>query len=117
MSHCNSIRTALSAAILACGLGILPAHATSPVTEIVAGDVPDGLLGLGMGWRWVNSPYTGLEHVGSVEHDNKSDLMPFYYYQGKYLFAHGSTAGVHLLDTEHFSLDALLAYRFDRLEP
>jgi outer membrane scaffolding protein for murein synthesis (MipA/OmpV family) len=103
--------------LLAACLSCPPAGAVNPVTEIVAGEAPEGLLALGMGWRWVNSPYTGLEHVGSVEHDNKSDLMPFYFYEGRYLFAHGSTAGVHLLKTDSISLDALIAYRFDRLEP
>ncbi|QFU76597.1 MipA/OmpV family protein [Halioglobus maricola] len=120
----HSVRARISA-VYAFALGLVggghfmvspPAVAANPVTEIIAEEVPEGTLALGMGWRWADSPYTGLDYVGSVEHDNKSDLMPFYFYEGRYLFAHGSTAGVHLLDSENFSLDALIAYRFDRLE-
>jgi outer membrane scaffolding protein for murein synthesis (MipA/OmpV family) len=94
------------------------AQAGNPVTEIVAGDIPQGTLGLGFGWRWGDSPYRGVDDIGSIDNENASeyDLMPFYLYEGKYLFAHGSTAGVHLFRNEHFALDAILSYRFDRLE-
>ena len=97
----------------------LSTHATNPVTEILAEDIPAGTLGLGIGVRWGDSPYKGIGDVGSIDNENASDydLMPFYFYEGKYLFAHGSTAGIHLFDNDRFSLDALIAYRFDRLEP
>ena len=91
--------------------------ATNPVTEIAAGDIPSGTLGLGFGWRWGDSPYKGIGDISSMETDENSDVLPFYFYEGKYLFAHGSTAGIHVLDTGTFSVDALLAYRFNRLEP
>ncbi len=104
----------LLAALLSNGV-----HAVNPVTEILAEEIPAGTLGLGFGWRWGDSPYKGIGDVGSIDNDNDSkyDLMPFYFYEGKYLFAHGSTAGVHLFDDGRFKLDALVAYRFDRLEP
>ncbi len=95
----------------------LVVNATNPVTEIATGDIPEGTLGLGFGWRFGDSPYRGIDDISSKETDEESDLLPFYFYQGKYLFSHGSTAGVHLFDTGTFSLDALIAYRFDRLEP
>ena len=91
--------------------------ATNPVTEIATGDIPEGTLGLGFGWRFGTSPYRGIDDISSKETEEDSDLLPFYYYEGRYLFAHGSTAGIHLFDTGTFSADALIAYRFDRLEP
>ena len=92
-------------------------RAGNPVTEIHTEGIQPGTVGLGMGWRWGDSPYRGVEDIGSVVNDNEYDLMPFYFYEGKYLFAHGSSAGVHLWQNAHFRLDALVDYRFDRLEP
>ena len=92
------------------------AHGGNPVTEIRADGIRTGTVGLGMGWRWGDSPYRGIQDIGSIVNDNEYDLMPFYYYEGKFLFARGSTAGVHLLDRNGFRLDAILDYRFDRLE-
>ncbi|MEP1471587.1 MAG: MipA/OmpV family protein [Halieaceae bacterium] len=99
-------------------LSIAPALAlaVNPVTEIVTEPVPEGTLAIGMGLRWSSSPYKNIDFAGSVEQDNKSDLMPFYYYEGRYLFSHGSTAGLHLLKDQSFSLDGIVAYRFNRLE-
>ena len=93
------------------------AMAGNPVTQIHTEGIEQGTVGLGFGWRWGDSPYVGIDDIGSEFSDNDYDLMPFYYYEGKYLFAHGSTAGVHLLDRNGFKLDAILDYRFDRLEP
>ena len=67
--------------------------AGNPVTEIHAGDIPKGTVALGAGWRFGDSPYVGIDDVGSIWHDNGYDLMPFYYYEGKWLFSHGSKAG------------------------
>lgn len=102
---------------LALGVAGMPAQAVNPVTEITTGDLAPGTLGLGFGWRFGDSPYRGIDDISSKETEQDSDLLPFYYYEGKVLFAHGSTAGLHLFDTGTFSADALLAYRFDRLEP
>ena len=93
------------------------AGASSPVTEIHTGDIAKGTVGLGMGLRWGDSPYTGVDDIGHWYNDEPSDLMPFYYYEGRWLFSHGSSAGIHFLDSEHFELDALISYRFSRLEP
>lgn len=94
----------------------LPAAAGNPVTQIHTEGVRDGTVGLGAGFRWGDSPYRGIQDIGSIVNDNDYDVMPFYFYEGKYLFAHGSTAGVHLLDRNGLRLDAILDYRFDRLE-
>jgi MipA family protein len=90
--------------------------ATNPVTEIHTGEIPKGTVGLGVGWRFGDSPYVGIDHVGSLWHEGDYDVLPFYYYEGDWLFAHGSSAGIHLFNNETFSLDAVLSYRFDRLE-
>ena len=54
------------------------AQAANPVTEILAEDIPKGTLGLGFGWRWGDSPFKGIDHVGSLDNDNDSeyDLLP-----------------------------------------
>jgi outer membrane scaffolding protein for murein synthesis (MipA/OmpV family) len=101
---------------LVLGFASIQAHATNPVTEIHAGDIPKGTVALGAGWRFGDSPYVGIDHVGSIWHGGDYDLLPFYYYEGKWLFAHGSSAGIHLVENDNFRLDAVLSYRFDRLE-
>ncbi|CAE7149026.1 yiaT [Symbiodinium pilosum] len=50
------------------------------------------------------------------DNENSSDLVPLYYYEGEYLFAHGTSFGVHLLDSDHFKIDLVSRYRFDRIE-
>lgn len=70
--------------------------AASQITEIQLIDVPKGSVGLGFGRRFGQSPYVGIDNVSSQENDNSSDLVPLYYYEGKYLFAHGTTVGAHL---------------------
>ena len=67
--------------------------ATNPVTVIATGDIPAGTLGLGFGWRWGDSPYKGIGDISSMETDENSDVLPFYFYEGKYLFAHGNLPG------------------------
>lgn len=106
----------LTTVLLSALLSVNCARAGNPVTQIHAEGIRTGTVGLGMGWRWGDSPYRGIQDIGSIVNDNEYDLMPFYYYEGKYLFARGSTAGVHLLDRNGFRLDAILDYRFDRLE-
>ncbi len=92
------------------------AQGGNPVTEIHTQGIQQGTVGLGMGWRWGDSPYRGIQDIGSIVNDNEYDLMPFYFYEGKVLFARGSSAGIHLFNGGNFTLDAVLDYRFDRLE-
>jgi outer membrane protein len=116
------MRTAIQAAYRLIGVAVafsvvaLPLSAANPVTEIHARDIPKGTVGLGAGWRWGDSPYVGIDHIGSIYHDGDYDLLPFYYFEGKWLYSHGSTAGIHLVENDVFRLDAVLSYRFDRLE-
>ncbi|MBY5992225.1 MipA/OmpV family protein [Ferrimonas balearica] len=91
--------------------------AASLVTETPMADAPPGTVGLGFGLRFGESPYQGIDNVSSINNDNGTDLIPLYLYEGKYLFAHGTSAGVHLVRNDWLKLDLIGRYRFDRLEP
>ncbi|MEM1112239.1 MAG: MipA/OmpV family protein [Pseudomonadota bacterium] len=115
--RCGSVKqTAGAIAGFALSLCPLTGTANNPVTDMALGDVPEGTVGLGFGFRWGDSPYTNVDDIGSKVSEASNDILPFYYYEGRWLFSHGSKAGVHLLDAKHFELDALLSYRFTRLE-
>ncbi|MBA57505.1 MAG: hypothetical protein CMK89_23895 [Pseudomonadales bacterium] len=90
--------------------------ADNQVTQIPFSDLAPGSVGLGAGFRNGDSPYRFVDSVSSLENDNMRDMMPLYLYEGKYLFFHGTRAGVHLWNGE-VSVDAVAQYRFDRLEP
>lgn len=85
-----------------------PVHAQE-VARIPIVDAPPGTPGLGAGIRNNTVPYLGEEQG--------YDLVPLYLFEGKYLFAHGTSGGVHLLRDERFSLDLVASYRFQRLDP
>ncbi len=93
-----------------------PVRADLGVTEIPIVDAPPGTAGLGFGIRGGTSPYVGIDNVSSMENDNDTDLVPLYLYEGKFLFSHGTSAGVHVVNTDRFGVDLLAKYRFDRLE-
>lgn len=101
-------------------LGMLAAAgavAGNPVTEVHGVRLPPGSLAIGVGFRFGDSPYRGIDDLGSDFSSADFDTFPFYYFEGERLFAHGSTGGLHLFGGETFKLDAILDYRFDRLEP
>jgi outer membrane protein len=107
--------------LLLIALMVLAGHssgalATGQVTEIQLDNVAKGTVALGFGRRFGQSPYTGIDNVSSHENENATDLVPIYYYEGKYLFSHGTSMGLHLWDSERFSVDLLGRYRFDRIE-
>ena len=90
--------------------------ATNLLTQTPIIDAEPGTVGLGFGLRFGDSPYKGIENIASINNDNSSDLVPLYLYNGKRLFFHGTSAGVHLFDNSSISIDAIANYRFDRLE-
>jgi len=92
------------------------ATASSLVTQTPFVDSPPGTVGLGFGLRSGDTPYRGIDNVASMNNDNSTDLVPLYLYNGKRLFFHGTSAGIHLLDRDSLSVDAVASYRFDRLE-
>ncbi|MDO6824931.1 MipA/OmpV family protein [Marinobacter sp. 1_MG-2023] len=91
-------------------------EADNQVTQIPFADTPAGTVGLGAGLRFGRSPYRGVESLSSLENENNADRVPLYLYEGEYLFSHGTRAGLHLWD-DSFRVDAVVQYRFDRLEP
>ena len=98
---------------------LLPPHAgaySGALTETPIVRAAPGTVGLGFGYRLGDSPYRDIDDLSSVENDFGGDLVPLYLYEGKHLFAHGTSAGLHLFRGSAFSLDAVARYRFDRLE-
>ncbi len=94
----------------------LPLIADNNITQIPIIDAPKGTVGAGFGIRAGGSPYEGIENISSIWNENNTDLVPLYLYEGKYLYSHGTSAGLHMIDREHFSFDLVARYRFDRLE-
>ncbi|OHY82782.1 MipA/OmpV family protein [Marinobacter sp. AC-23] len=91
-------------------------YAGLPDTRTSVNDVPEGTVGLGAALRRGTSPYVGMDNISGVLNDNKTDLVPLYLYEGKWLFAHGTSAGAHLLKHEWLTIDLLAKYRFNRLQ-
>ena len=102
--------------LILCLFYYAPLHAASEVTEIQLDNVQKGTVALGFGRRFGDTPYEGVANVSSLDNENSSDLVPIYYYEGEYLFAHGTSFGIHLLDNDQFEVDLVSRYRFDRIE-
>ena len=94
---------------VALALTCLPAAAGQEVARIPIIDAPQGTAGIGGGFRLESNPYRG-DHTGL-------DLVPLYLFEGKYLFAHGTSLGVHAFRSKHFTADVFVQYRFMRLDP
>jgi outer membrane scaffolding protein for murein synthesis (MipA/OmpV family) len=91
----------------------LPATAGQEVARIPFINAPAGTAGLGGGIRFGNNPY-----ISSGENDEVPlDLIPLYLYEGKYLFAHGTSGGIHIFRNDKFSFSALARWRFQQLDP
>ena len=90
--------------------------ADAEVTRIPILDAPEGTVGLGFGVRLENSPYV-KDGESSTLDDIRADWIPMILYEGRFLYAHGTSLGVHLYRNEFFSADILARYRFDQLDP
>jgi outer membrane scaffolding protein for murein synthesis (MipA/OmpV family) len=91
----------------------MPAHAGQEVARIPFINAPPGTAGLGGGLRFGNNPY-----ISSGENEEVPlDLIPLYLYEGKYLFAHGTSGGIHLFRNDKVSFSALVRWRFQQLDP
>lgn len=88
----------------------LPALADTRVTEIALDSVPKGSVALGFGFRMGESPCVNIDNISSQNNEQSTDLVPLYYYEGNYRFAHGTSFGAHLVDKENFSLDLVTKY-------
>jgi len=90
-----------------------PALAGQEVARIPFINAPPGTAGLGGGFRMGDNPY-----ISSGENEEVPlDLVPLYLYEGKYLFAHGTSFGVHFFKNDKFSISALARWRFQQLDP
>ena len=108
------IRIALIRAFLAAVLLAVTTvgMAGQEVARIPIINAPVGTTGLGGGFRFGKSTY-----ISSGESEEVPlDLIPLYLYEGKWLFAHGTSGGVHLFRTEKFRISALMRWRFQQLD-
>jgi outer membrane protein len=102
----SSLRVATVAALLITSIGA----SAQEVSQVPIIDAPQGTPGLGAGIRISGQPY--------INKSTKTDLVPLYLYQGKYLFAEGTKFGAHLLPKQKtVSLDLLIRYDFSQLKP
>jgi outer membrane scaffolding protein for murein synthesis (MipA/OmpV family) len=83
------------------------------VTEIPMFNAPAGTASLGGGIRFGQNPYFSSD---SDDH-RQLDLIPLYLYEGRYLFARGTTGGLHIVNNDQWELSLILKYRFQKLDP
>ncbi len=100
--------THIAAALLLAGWLASPASAEE-VYRLPTPNAESGSPGLGSGLRIFTEPYVGS--------DFRADLVPLFLFEGKYLFARGTEGGVHIVNKDAFSIDALVRYRFNKLDP
>ena len=116
---CERHRLLLPATLAAFSMLVMAgrALANDPMNTVYLGDVEEGFRALGFGWRFGNGPYAATDTQLSEFSRNKQNTLPFYYYEGRHLFANGASFGAHLWKPGDLELDALFSFRFDRLEP
>ena len=99
------------------GLLITASLCTSAYAQEVA-EIPfisasPGSAALGGGIRTGQSPYFDNEN----EDVRDSDLIPLYLYNGKWLFARGTSGGIHLYNQRDLEFNLYTRYRFQKLDP
>lgn len=109
LTSVNRGRVPLVVLVLFTSLAGSPAYAAFEVTRIPVDHLPDGTPGLGGGIRVTRDVYLGRER--------DPDLVPLYLYEGKWLFANGTSAGIHLLNNDEFFFNLIGRYRFNKLIP
>ena len=110
------MQTVKSVAACLVGASILCAPSTASaqeVAEIPFVSAPSGSAALGGGLRFGQSPYFASDN----EDERQLDLIPLYLYEGKYLFARGTSGGVHVLRKDGFEVNLYTRYRFQKLDP
>jgi len=88
-------------------------HAAQEVARISTTAVSTGTTGLGAGFRFGNNPYI----TSGESEEVPVDLVPLYLYEGKYLFAHGTSGGIYFFKNDNFAIGALARFRFQKLDP
>ena len=100
----------VASAALLCAV---PCADAQEVAEIPFWHTPEGSAALGGGLRFGQSPYLATDN----EDQRKLDLVPLYLYNGKYLFARGTSGGVHLIKNDALEFNLYARYRFQKLDP
>jgi len=85
------------------------AEASFEAQRILFGDVPDGTPGLGGALRPTRDEFIGDYRSTGIE--------PLFLYQGRWLFADGTSGGVHVVDSDWFYFDLYARFRFTKLVP
>lgn len=83
------------------------------MAEIPFNFAPEGSAALGGGLRFGNQMYFPPDN----DETRTIDLIPLYLYEGRYVFARGTSGGVHIVNRDGFELNAFLRYRFQSLDP
>lgn len=86
--------------------------AAQEVTQIPFFHADPGSAALGGGIRGGRSPY--FENTN--DELRQIDLIPLYLYEGRWLFAHGTAAGVHMINNDVFQFDVFARWRFQGLK-
>ena len=104
-----------SRAVLPAVALILSAHfaAAQEVAEIPFFHAPNGTAALGGGLRFGQNPYRAADN----EDQRQFDLVPLYLYNGRWLFARGTSGGVHVFNNDSFEFNLYTRYRFQKLDP
>jgi len=85
------------------------AFAGQELARVPIDTAPPGTPAIGGGIRTGEDIYIG----GGGD----PDLVPLYLYEGKWLFAYGTSGGIHAYKNDQISLDLILRYRFNKLDP
>jgi len=95
------------------GIGLLCALASTVAAQEVARipivDAAPGTPALGIGGRFGNLPYKNG--------DENPDLVPLFLYEGRWLYSHGTSGGLHIYRNDRVIFDAFVRYRFLKLDP
>ena len=67
-------------------------------------DAPPKTPGIGPAFRYGSDNYIG--------ETARADLIPLYLYEGKYIYAHGTSLGVHAFRNDILTLDVFARLRF-----
>jgi outer membrane protein len=106
-------RACLTLLASAVAFSVSPRADAQEVAEIPFWHTPEGTAALGGGLRFGQSPYLASDS----EDERKLDLVPLYLYNGKYLFARGTSGGIHLVRNAGLELNLYTRYRFQGLDP
>ena len=110
----RSVVTYVTARVVAVSVLLMASNlAAQEVAEIPFFSASPGAAALGGGLRLGQSPYLASDS----EDERRVDLVPLYLYEGKFLFARGTSGGIHFVKSDGFELNLYTRYRFQKLDP